>query len=297
LTAELHVLLVGDADYEEFRAPAAALARSARVHSAADMATAVELLASGLRPDVVVIAQRRSGEIAAEAVEPLRRLAPLAPVIALQSSWCEGEGRSGRPLPGVLRVSWRQFESQIVPGLAPLREGRLPDWAGPATLTPEERLLRRSANETTGGRGTVGIVSHSAESRRLLEDICRAGGWSIVHLPGTALRPMRQADSGTAASTSNRPPGQDGRPAASALDVVIWDASELPEDAASVVRRLSKGEGQAGTIILLGFPRTADLQRAAAAGAVAVVAKPFSPHELLAEIDRAASRRGASGGE
>ncbi len=282
MTAELHALFVGDADYAEFRAAFAALARAACVHAAANLAAAVELTAGGLRPDVIIIAQQRPGEIAPEAVEQLRRLAPLAPCIAIQSSWCEGEGRTGRPLPGVVRVPWRRFESEIVPGLLRLRDGRLPDWAGPATLTPEERLLHRSAESLPGGRGTVGILSHSYEARRLVGDICRAGGWSVATLPASWISQPGDADRTRAPSLTHAPP--------EACDVVICDFDEFPDSVAPILGRLRERVGGAEVILLVGFPREHDVERAAAAGAAGVVGKPFTASELLGEIDRAASR-------
>jgi CheY-like chemotaxis protein len=280
LTAELHALFIGDADYAEFRAAVAALARAARVHPAANLAAAIQLIAGGLRPELIVIAQQRPGEIAPEAVEGLRRLAPVAPCIAVQSSWCEAEGRSGRPLPGVVRVSWRRFESEIVPGLTRLRDGQLPDWAGPATLTSEERLLRQSDESLPRGRGTVGILSHSYEARRLLGDICRAGGWSVATLPASWISQAAEAD----ALQSPLP-----EPLPEACDVVVWDAQQLPEST-RLLSRLRERAADTEVVVLVDFPRQHDIERAAADG-VAVVGKPVTAKKLLSEIDRAASRR------
>ncbi len=287
MAAELHALLIGTTDCAEFRAAAATVSQAVRLHTVRDFKAAAETIVAGLRPDVMVIVQRRPGEIAPEAVEALRRLAPLAVVVALQSSWCEGEGRSGRPLPGVVRVSWRRFESEILPGLIRLREGRLPDWAGPATTTPEERLLRQSADPLPQGRGAVGILAHSHEARRLLADICRAGGWSVAQLRGL------QADGGgTATSIVSGPHGQDGHATAGACDVVLWDAGQVPGEMAPVICLLRERVGNAPVIILVDFPRPTDIEQALAIGAAGVIAKPFAAVELLDEIARVASHAG-----
>jgi CheY-like chemotaxis protein len=277
LPVEPDVLVIGDAEHAEFHAPLAAMAHLARVHVAADCVVAARLIRDGLRPMVIVIAQRRPGEVPREAVEHLQRLAPLAPFVAIQSSWCDGEGRSGQPLPGVLRVPWRRFESDVLPGLGRLRNGELPDWAGPATLTAEERLLRQSVELPPAGRGMVGILSQSREARSLVGDACRSGGWSTVIPCGTHGDPC--------------PQGQDGHATACACDVAIWDANELPDDLLPAMRLLREHFGDPQIIVLLGFPRAHDIERAIAAGAADVVGKPFAPGELLRRIGDVASRR------
>jgi CheY-like chemotaxis protein len=219
--------------------------------------------------------QQRPGAIAPATLESLRRLVPLAPVIAIQSSWCSGEARSGRPLPGVLRVPWDRFEAEILPGLLELRDGRLPPWAGPATLTAEERLLAEVCRALPSGRGTVGIVAHAYEARRLLADVCRAGGWQVSAPVPTA-------------------PGADSLAARPQFpcDVLLWDAGEVPNDVEGELARWSERSAGAPIVMLLAFAREQDIQRAQAAGAAALVSKPFSAGALLGEIDRAASRRG-----
>ncbi len=296
MPADLLVLLIGDANDAEFRSAAAAMARAVRVRAVPDAAAAMHSLAGGLRPEVIVIAQQRPGDIAPEMLEELRRLAPLAAVIALQSSWCEGEGRSGRPLPGVVRMSWRHFESEILPGLTQMREGRLPAWAGPATLTPEERQLRQSAEPLPQSRGTVGILAYSHETRRLLADICRSGGWTVAELRGTGLRLVTYSAVDGASGIANAH-GQDGHATPCTCDLVVWDADELPEDAGFVIRRLQDVARGAGVVVLLGFPRAQDIERASAAGAVAVVSKPFAAGELLDEICRVVSRGSGGAGQ
>jgi CheY-like chemotaxis protein len=276
LSAKLRALFIGDADHAEFRAAVVSLSSHALLDQAADLASAARLLARGLRPNLIVLGQERPGEVAAEAVARLRRLAPLASVIALQSSWCEGEGRSGQPLPGVIRVAWRRFEADILPGLLRLREGRLPDWAGPATVTPEERLLRRSDEALPLGEGTVGILSPTYEARRLLADACRAGGWSVVTLSWAMASPLADGN------------------AVEPCHVVLWDLNELSQEVPLQLGRLRQRSGGAEVVVLLGFPREHDVRHALAAGAAAVVGKPFSTSELLGEIARAATRRGAA---
>ena len=66
-------------------------------------------------------------------VEQLRRRVPLAGMVSLLGSWCEGETRTGRPVKGVLRTYWYDFPNWWRRQLALRAAGRCPDWARPAT--------------------------------------------------------------------------------------------------------------------------------------------------------------------
>jgi len=276
VSAELRALVIGQAKHPEFSGALAALAAHAGMFSAADIGAARGLLREGLHPDLILLAQQHAGEFEPGAVDGLRCLAPLAPVIALQSSWCEGEGRSGRPLPGVVRISWRRFAAEIVPGLVRLKNGELPDWASPATSTPEERLLRRVKEPVPRGRGTVGILAETHEARRMLSDVAAAGGWNVTVLPSAWVTGTSDADrAGHAPSATSH--------------VVVWDLTEPGEEITPAIRRLRQRVGDIGIILLAGFPRAEDFRRAQEVGASAVVSKPFSCQELLAEVARAVS--------
>ena len=71
-------------------------------------------LAEGLpAPHGIVLAQAYPGQFSPVAIDRLRNLAPLARLIAILGSWCEGEPRSGHPLPGVIRIYWHQAAERI----------------------------------------------------------------------------------------------------------------------------------------------------------------------------------------
>src|SRR2546427_7236671 len=55
-------------------------------------------------PIAMVLVQSRPGQISRGSVERLHAAAPLARLVALVGTWCDGELRSGRPWPGVVRV-------------------------------------------------------------------------------------------------------------------------------------------------------------------------------------------------
>ncbi|MFW6124996.1 MAG: hypothetical protein ACOC46_02510, partial [Pirellulales bacterium] len=120
----LSILLVGDHHREEFRDAVDDLPRHGTVRRAADVKAAVAMIAGGeVSPDVLVLAQALADQFPAEAVERLRARAPLARVVGLLGSWCEGEMRSGHPWPAALRVYWHQWGERASPQLAALAGG------------------------------------------------------------------------------------------------------------------------------------------------------------------------------
>src|SRR5437764_86557 len=64
---------------------------------------------NGRGPQAMVFVQSRPGQFARVEVEKLHAIEPLARLVALTGPWCEGEQRSGRPIPGVPRIAWRNW--------------------------------------------------------------------------------------------------------------------------------------------------------------------------------------------
>ncbi len=120
---DIVALLVGDAQRTEFREAVDALRSSCSMTAAVDVTAAESMLAQGLVPDLIVIAQAFPGQVTTEQVERLRRAAPLARVLGLLGSWCEGEARTGRPWPGVIRVYWHQWTPRCRSELRALAQG------------------------------------------------------------------------------------------------------------------------------------------------------------------------------
>ncbi|MBN2023895.1 MAG: hypothetical protein JW809_14020 [Pirellulales bacterium] len=250
------VLLVGRADDREFRAAGGELRRWAEVVDAPDgraALAAVEQDAAGC--DLVVLAQRYPGEFSHELVDRLRRAVPLAPVVGLLGSWCEGEARSGRPWPGVARVYWRQWPASCRRELARLSAGQGSTWTLPATATDEERLLAERACVRRRA-GLVPIVTASAAMHEWLAETLRRRGHATAWLrPGEPVR-------------------VEGAVAA------LLDAAEMDSQQTAIVRHLCQALAPAPVIALLDFPRVEDDARARTAGAAAVLSKPLAIEDL-----------------
>src|SRR3954462_14967953 len=92
------VQLVGDVEHQDFREAIELLRTESRL--VADWASL---------PELIIVAQNRPDSICSDRLDHLRRDAPLAGIVALLGSWCEGETRTRRPWPGVHRVYWPEF--------------------------------------------------------------------------------------------------------------------------------------------------------------------------------------------
>jgi CheY-like chemotaxis protein len=267
----LTVLLLGDTHRPEFRDARSCLDRWGDVREYADETQAAAALIKDLLvPDVIVVAQAFPGQFSHQAIDHLRRLAPLARVVGLMGSWCEGEMRTGRPWPAVVRTYWHQWTARCNRELHRLTAGAGGSWALPLTATEEERLLADVCagcqplvpqdNTACPSRGLVVIRARSREMAEWLSAACRSQGFATVCERSMATARIEGA---TAA---------------------IFDGGDLGQAEYDDLRRLTAALRPAPTIALLTFPRAEDYARARAAGAAAVLSKPLAVEDLLWEL-------------
>ena len=96
-------LLIGNFSQREFQSLPPVIRKVATVHAASDCRDAVRWLESEPGDvDVVIVAERWPGEHPHRELERVQRALPLARFLAVGSSWCEGQARSGNPWPGML---------------------------------------------------------------------------------------------------------------------------------------------------------------------------------------------------
>jgi CheY-like chemotaxis protein len=271
--SEISILLIGDTRRREFRRAGETLRALGQVTEVRTAPAAVEVLEAGaLVPDLLVIAQRFPGEFSCEVVERLRRLSPLARVVGLLGSWCEGEMRSGRPWPAAIRLYWHQWVPQADRQLRKMLDGECSAWDLPMTATEEERLLldsqcsadRQIADQQGADRrrGLVAVYTWPVEMAELLSAAVCSRGCSAVW-----LRPPRGARVEGAIAG-------------------IFDGSDLRGGELDELRHLRDALAPAPVIALLDLPRIEDHDGALAAGAAAVVSKPLSVKDLFWQLDR-----------
>ena len=210
--------------------------------------------------DVIVVVEDYPGQHSQEAIDRLRRLAPLACIAGLAGSWCEGQSRSGPSWPAAVRVSWHQWLPRFGHESARLDAGMLGSWSLPITAGEDERMLAVADEPFPERSGRIAIHSPEFAMQDWLAAACRRAGYSTVWLRG----PGPHAVAGVTAG--------------------IFDAGVDAEFPA--LERLAADLHPAPVIALLAFPRVEDCDRALAAGAAAVLSKPLLLEDFYWQIAR-----------
>ncbi len=253
----LVVLCVGRTSRSEFRAVLPTLETWGTVITASTTRAALaELSHESLTPDLVVIVQSYPGEFADTQIDRLRRLAPLARLVALLGTWCEGEARSGTPWPGAVRVYWHQWAPHCHGELKRLLEGRDSLWSLPPTACEEERCLAVGVRREREGTGRVDIVTEQYDVFDWLAAACLDRGYD-PHWRRVA-----------------------GESPAEAPAVVLFDAAGEMGMELARFRNLHL-ERDVPAIVLADFPRIMDCDRFVRAGARVVLSRPFFWEDLF----------------
>jgi CheY-like chemotaxis protein len=261
--AEVSILLVGNTRRAEFLRAREMVDRLGCTVEAANIDAAEELLTAGkVVPQLIVIAQAYPHQFSHEAVDRLRRLAPLARLLGLLGSWCEGEQRTGMPWPAVVRVYWHQWPGQCHRQLSLIDRGESSAWTLPVTATEEERLLLDSRQPIAQRSGLVAVHTRVMEMEDWLSAALRSRGCSTVWLQ------------------PSRPMHVEGAAAA------LFDGSDMRGGEVEELEALCRDLAPTPVIVLLDFPRIEDHNRALTAGAAAVVSKPVQIDDLFWELDR-----------
>jgi hypothetical protein len=219
-------------------------------------------------PELIVVAQSRPGVHSALQVETLRRAAPLAGIVGLLGSWCEGETRTGRPWPGVQRLYWYEFPGWWRRQFALHAAGRCPDWARPDAASLASRNFNAFVGARTRGELIV-IQSNVRETASALADVFgRAGFATACQRSGKATMSIRGATAG------------------------IWDGGQLHDREASELSSFCGrlNVDRAPVIAILDFPRRDAVERAMQCGAEVVIGKPWINRELVEAVATLARR-------
>ncbi len=257
IACDLTILVVGDTRRREFLAARRSLSPLGQVYESPDVPAALDFMRRRpLHPEVIVVAQAIPGQFSGEQIEQLRAHAPLARLVALLGSWCEGEMRTGTPWPAAIRLYWHQWPGPIHRELTALCEGRGLGWSLPMTATEEERLLIEPASDEPLRSGLVVVVSDDYNMADWLSAACRRRGWATVwRRPGEAIR-------------------------AAGAEAVVFDGDLASDGELMEIGRLGNALPEAWLVVLLAFPRVDDVSRARRAGAGRVLSKPIGVADL-----------------
>jgi hypothetical protein len=256
--------LVGPVDHPDFHEAAAILRGTARCETGGHAA-----------PEVVIVAQARPGQVGQAEIESIQRQWPLASILAILGSCCEGETRTGKPWPGVKRFFWYEFPAWWRQQIA-LRSARLcPDWAR-TTLDVYRTPQIGSSQEVYPPRreirnrpqGLIRLGTRIRDTADVLADVLHEAGYSVVWNPHDHANVlMRGAVAG------------------------VWDGAQLDEG--EIIELAAFCRSQAcepiPVVALLDFPRRDRCEIAQQLGVAAVLGKPWINADLVATIDGFAS--------
>jgi hypothetical protein len=212
-------------------------------------------------PQAIVLLQSRPGQFSAVQIEQMHAQAPLTRLIALTGPWCEGEQRSGRPLHGVVRISWRNWRERLPMALTIDNHAA----RSPRTITETEQIenVIKPTRHLPSHRGTVVICSERRTDYNHLAAAAKQLGFSAA--------PLSENSASTLLAT-----------------VVIFDGWE--EAAAfEKLRPDNNCNADIRRILVLHFPRPDDHIRAQQAGIEAVLAHPLSLADLNAALSRSSA--------
>jgi hypothetical protein len=277
-------LLIGDWDRSELGEAVRLLRCRTDLLAVAGIDEAVRLLVgdSGperewepISPELLVLAQARPGQFSDHDVARLKRRAPLARVLGLLGSWCEGEMRTGTAWPAAQRCFWYQWPARFESELDRVGQGLCPAWGLPETASLDERVLWTSTEETSSGRGTVLIAARSTATAEAVGDACCE--------TGLAAEAVRWHGSGGGARPGD---GQGSGP----LVAAIWEGTQCEADEAERLAEFCAWLKPTLVVALLDFPRHSSCVRAISAGATGVVAKPFQLDDLVWQLRKAMTK-------
>jgi CheY-like chemotaxis protein len=167
-------------------------------------------------------------------------------------------------------VPWHRWPAWAEVNRRQLTQRRAASWALPVTTTADELADFWSGQPLTPDRGLIAIDSPDAESAEVLADVVRAVGFSAVW----------------------QPPRSSGF--IDGVRAIVCEADDAGNETVERVAQLSRQFAPSPVVALLNFPQPEDIERIMGAGAAAVVAKPFTLHEILAQLEDALRRAGKS---
>ncbi|MFV1966711.1 MAG: hypothetical protein ACC628_14905 [Pirellulaceae bacterium] len=256
------VLLTGDCMHKEFERPLAWLSQHCQVTQLPGLERARSWLAAGESfPKIMVVAQPRPGRYWQAQIEKLHAAAPLARLVALLGSWCEGETCSGDPWSGAIRVFWYEFVARMEAELDALEKSR-GAWSLPRTATNAEMIACGCISRPATRGGLIAVGTASAVVYEGLADACAQAGFSTAWLPPTQPCRIKSAAVG------------------------IWDETGRGARDFQNLKTFARRLSPAPALALLGFPRRYECEQAMAVGAADVLPKPFLVDDLLIRLTR-----------
>ena len=247
------VLAVGPWHRGEFAVLRTVLGVGEEWVSTFDCESAGELLSSGeILPEWILIAQPLQGTYEQDEIEQLRRAAPLAQIVIVAGTWCEGELRTGKPLIGVERLYWYEFASWWKsqqpgrPSQSPYLDGLFSPRPGVNNIEPSSAM-------------SVAIHASTLASFEAIAAALASDGLECIWLREDAEVPAN-------------------------ISTAIWDGAQLDPQEFSRLQTFAAAVQKlhASLIVLLDFPRKEHFSQLHALGCQKILGKPYIIGELKA---------------
>lgn len=252
MSPPLRVLAIGDLEHEEFSRAVQLIEQDAIVEltRCADVAEETEPF------ELLLAFQSRPSNIDPTLIEELRARMALAGMAVVLGSWCEGEMRTGTPLPHCERVFWYQFAPWWQTVRTAWIENRPTHWQ----LAPGvDRPIAPPASPHL-----IAIDTPDYDSAQALLDACETLGTTGVWSRRHQRRPL----------TTDASAG-------------VWVGAQLDEveeqQLASFRQSLPE---DTPLVVLLDFPRRDRVKRALELGATEVLGKPWRVEHLAAAVGK-----------
>ncbi len=258
------VMLIGDSEQREFAAPLTWLGKHCRCHWYPTIAVAVESLRQAAKaPDWIVLVASYRGAFEHAEVEGLHKRAPLARLLTLLGSWCEGEMRSGRALPGVARAYWHQWEARAAAEMLGERAARYAGWSLPRTSLPlDVSLLARAQPHSIMRRDVatpqLSVLAPTRERYLTLADALRTCGYPSLWQTATTLASAHDSSA------------------------FVIDGDSLTQRISELTQHTIACAVDRPTLLLLDFPRWQEVEQAREWGVRRVLSKPYLLGDLRA---------------
>jgi len=263
----VQVLAVGPWQDKEFQLAQDQIAEAAAWQTATDVGEASKSLQAGeTAPELILLAQPLPGQYAQKDIDHLQALAPLARIVVVVGSWCEGGLRSGIQLSGVLRLYWHEFAPWWKSAQARVAAGLCPPWSLPIDNLQAGRSMPNFDASRPAATESGELVAINTKDFSVYESL--AAALAQIGLAASWIQPAQEVKLTEKVSAG------------------IWDGSQLDP---AELDRLTTFCGQirshdAAVVALLDYPRVEHFALAKEAGAGAVFGKPYVVDELLAAL-------------
>lgn len=257
----IDVLLVGPWDIGEFVDLLPTISARPDWQRSTNCREAATLLReTDFAPELILLANPLPGTHPESQIEQLRLAAPLARLVVVAGTWCEGEMRTGTPLSGVLRLYWYELPGWWSSSTNMLQQGGCPPWSQPMDGPSAGRCLDSNKSVLSG------IVAIDCKSATTFEALADALGHYGAECHWTRRGQLDQLSPRVIAG--------------------IWDGSQLDPLEVERLRSFSQEIGKRGgsVVALLDFPRREHLAIVRDAGCQAVLGKPYIVDELVSRI-------------